>query len=128
TAAVAAGEALALVTNPIAKKSLDLVQLPYPGHTEFLAELAVRHGAPVRPRPVMMLVAEELKVVPATVHIPLSAVPGALTRALLAATVRTTAAALAQDFGIAAPRIAIADLNPHAGEGGLIGAEEAVVI
>jgi 4-hydroxythreonine-4-phosphate dehydrogenase len=128
TAAVAAGEALALVTNPIAKKTLDLAHLSYPGHTEFLAELAVRHGAPSRPRPVMMLVAEELKVVPTTVHIPLSAVPGALTRTLLTATVRTTAAALAQDFGIAAPRIAVAGLNPHAGEGGLIGGEEAAVI
>ena len=74
-AAVAAGEALALVTNPITKRTLDLAQLPYPGHTEFLAELAVRHGAGRRPRPVMMLVADELKVVPATVHIPLAAVP-----------------------------------------------------
>ena len=128
TAAVAAGEALALVTNPIVKRTLDLAHLPYPGHTEFLAELAVRHGAPSRPQPVMMLVADELKVVPATVHIPLSAVPGALTRSLLVETIRITAAALAQDFGIAAPRIAVAGLNPHAGEGGLIGSEEADVI
>jgi 4-hydroxythreonine-4-phosphate dehydrogenase len=128
TAAVAEGEALALVTNPITKKTLDLTHLPYPGHTEFLAELAMRHGAPTRPHPVMMLVADELKVVPATVHIPLSAVPRALTRSLLAQTVRITAAALAQDFGIAAPRIAVAGLNPHAGEGGLIGSEEAAVI
>jgi 4-hydroxythreonine-4-phosphate dehydrogenase len=128
TAAVAAGSALALVTNPITKKTLDLAHLPYPGHTEFLAELAMRHGAPSRPQPVMMLVAEELKVVPATVHIPLAAVPQALTRSLLTTTVRITAAALAQDFGIAAPRIAVAGLNPHAGEGGLIGAEEATVI
>jgi len=94
----------------------------------FLAELAMRHGAPSRPQPVMMLVAEELKVVPTTVHIPLSAVPRALTHSLLTTTVRITAAALAQDFGIAAPRIAVAGLNPHAGEGGLIGAEEATVI
>jgi 4-hydroxythreonine-4-phosphate dehydrogenase len=128
TAAVAAGSALALVTNPITKKTLDLAHLPYPGHTEFLAELATRHGAPSRPQPVMMLVAEELKVVPTTVHIPLSAVPRALTHSLLTTTVRITAAALAQDFGIAAPRIAVAGLNPHAGEGGLIGAEEATVI
>jgi 4-hydroxythreonine-4-phosphate dehydrogenase len=128
TAAAAAGSALALVTNPISKKTLDLAHLPYPGHTEFLAELAMRHGAPSRPQPVMMLVAEELKVVPTTVHIPLSAVPRALTRALLTTPVRITAAALAQDFGIAAPRIAVAGLNPHAGEGGLIGVEEATVI
>ena len=69
----------------------------------------------------MMLAADELKVVPATVHIPLAAVPRALTRALIVETIRITAAALAQDFGIAAPRIAVAGLNPHAGEGGLIG-------
>jgi 4-hydroxythreonine-4-phosphate dehydrogenase len=128
TSAVAAGEALALVTNPIVKRTLDMAQLPYPGHTEFLAELAVRHGAIRRPRPVMMLAAEELKVVPTTVHIPLSAVPRALTRELIFETVRITAAALVQDFGIPRPRIAVAGLNPHAGEGGLIGREETEVI
>src|SRR5215831_2738459 len=127
-AAVCAGEALAIVTNPIVKRTLDRVQLPYPGHTEFLAELALRHGTAVRPLPVMMLVAEELKVVPATVHIPLAAVPHALTRQRLADTLRITAAALASDFGIARPRIAVAGLNPHAGEGGRIGREEIEVI
>src|SRR5262245_16442754 len=127
-AAVAGGEALAIVTNPIVKRTLDLVELPYPGHTEFLAELALRHGAASRPLPVMMLVAEELKVVPATVHIPLAAVPRALTRQGLADTLRITAAALASDFGIARPRIAVAGLNPHAGEGGRIGREEIEVI
>jgi 4-hydroxythreonine-4-phosphate dehydrogenase len=76
----------------------------------------------------MMLVAEELKVVPATVHIPLAAVPKALSKALLIETVRITAHALATDFGIAAPRIAVAGLNPHAGEGGLIGSEESSTI
>jgi 4-hydroxythreonine-4-phosphate dehydrogenase len=128
TAAVTAGAAAALVTNPIAKRTLNLTRLPYPGHTEYLAELAARDRGGVRPRPVMMLVAEELKVVPATVHIPLSAVPAALTRPLLIETVKITAAALAGDFGIAQPRIAIAGLNPHAGEGGLIGTEERDVI
>ena len=127
-AAVAAGDALALVTNPVVKRTLDLAQLPYPGHTEFLAELALRHGAASRPRPVMMLVADELKVVPATVHIPLSAVPRALTRALIVETVYITEAERVQDFGMATPRIAVAGLNPHAGEGGLIGSEEADVI
>jgi 4-hydroxythreonine-4-phosphate dehydrogenase len=128
TAAVAAGQALALVTNPIVKRTLDLTVLAYPGHTEFLAELAVRHGAAARPRPVMMLAAEELKVVPTTVHIPLSAVPQVLSRSLLVETIRITAAALTRDFGIAGPRIAVAGLNPHAGEGGLIGSEEASII
>jgi 4-hydroxythreonine-4-phosphate dehydrogenase len=127
-AAAAAGEALAVVTNPIVKRTLDLTQLPYPGHTEFLAELAVRHGAATRPLPVMMLVAEELKVVPATVHIPLTAVPRTLTRRLLVATLRITAAALTDDFGIKRPRIAVAGLNPHAGEGGRIGSEESDII
>jgi len=127
-AAASAGEALAVVTNPIVKRTLDLNRLPYPGHTEFLAELAVRHGAASRPLPVMMLVAEELKVVPATVHIPLAAVPRALTRRLLVATLRITAAALSGDFDIARPRIAVAGLNPHAGEGGRIGSEESDII
>jgi 4-hydroxythreonine-4-phosphate dehydrogenase len=127
-AAVGAGQALALVTNPIVKRTLDLAGLNYPGHTEFLADLAVRHGAAVRPRPVMMLAAEELKVVPATVHIPLCAVPQALTRPLLVETISITATALTRDFGISAPRIAVAGLNPHAGEGGLIGSEEGSVI
>ncbi len=119
---------MALVTNPIAKRTLDLANLPYPGHTEFLAELAVRYCGGARPRPVMMLAAEELKVVPATVHIPLNAVAGALTKPLLRETIRITAAALAQDFGIPQPRIAVAGLNPHAGEGGLIGREETDLI
>jgi len=127
-AAVCGGEALAIVTNPIVKRTLDRVELPYPGHTEFLADLALRHGTAARPMPVMMLVAEELKVVPATVHIPLAAVPHALTRQRLADTLRITAAALASDFGIARPRIAVAGLNPHAGEGGRIGREEIEII
>jgi 4-hydroxythreonine-4-phosphate dehydrogenase len=76
----------------------------------------------------MMLAAEELKVVPATVHIPLTAVAGALSRPLLEETIRITAAALEHDFGIARPRIAVAGLNPHAGEGGLIGREETDLI
>jgi 4-hydroxythreonine-4-phosphate dehydrogenase len=128
TAAVVAGEALALVTNPIAKKSLRAIPLPYPGHTAFLGELASRHFGGRRFRPTMMLAADELKVVPATVHIPIAAVPRTLSRGLVAETVRITASALVQDFGIAAPRIAVAGLNPHAGEGGLIGSEEADVI
>jgi 4-hydroxythreonine-4-phosphate dehydrogenase len=128
TAAVMSGEALALVTNPITKRTLNMSHLPYPGHTEFLAELAARHGGGRRPRPVMMLAAEELKVVPATVHIPLAAVAEALTRPLLLETIRITAAALTRDFGISRPRIAVTGLNPHAGEGGLIGREETDVI
>jgi 4-hydroxythreonine-4-phosphate dehydrogenase len=128
TAAVARGEACALLTNPIAKKSLQGAGLAYPGHTAFLGVLAARHWPGHGFRPVMMLVCEALKVVPVTVHIPLAAVPGALTLPLLRDTIRITAAALSGDFGIAQPRIAVAGLNPHAGEGGMIGTEEERII
>lgn len=120
------GAALALVTNPIAKKSLRAIPLEYPGHTAFLGRLAARHGGTCRP--VMMLVAGEFKVVPATVHIPLAAVPRALSHALIVEIGRITSRALKDDFGIASPRMAVAGLNPHAGEGGLIGTEEADII
>ena len=92
------------------------------------AKLAERHTGQRGVRPVMMLAAPGLRVVPATVHIPLAAVPRALTRRLIVETGRITACALAQDFGVAAPRIAVAGLNPHAGENGLIGSEEAEII
>ena len=128
TAAVVRGEALALVTNPATKRALHGPQLAYPGHTELLAALAARHFAGRAFRPVMMLAAEELKVVPATVHIPLAAVAARLNRELLIDTMRTTLMALRRDFGIAAPRLAVCGLNPHAGEDGLIGQEEAAVI
>jgi 4-hydroxythreonine-4-phosphate dehydrogenase len=122
-AAVVGGEASALVTNPIAKHVLRSADFPFPGHTEFLAALAERrYGKPFRP--VMMLAAHELRVVPLTVHCPLAEVPKAITRPLIFETVRTTYAALKRDFGIGAPRIAVAGLNPHAGEEGTMGREE----
>jgi 4-hydroxythreonine-4-phosphate dehydrogenase len=126
--AVLERHALALVTNPITKSALNLAYLSYPGHTEYLALLAERHRGGPRPRPVMMLLADELKVVPATIHVPLAAVPSLLTAELLGETIAITAAALRQDFGLAAPRIAVAGLNPHAGEDGLIGREERLLI
>lgn len=128
TGSVVGGDALALVTNPITKRALNFPGLAYPGHTEFLAELAARYAHVPKPRPVMMLASEELRVVPATVHIPLCAVFKSLTRTRLSETITTTAAALRADFGVANPRIAVAGLNPHAGEGGLIGDEEMSVI
>ena len=94
----------------------------FPGHTEFLADLADRDKV------VMMLVSEHMKVVPATIHIPLSEVPKALTADGLEETIRIADAALRSDFGIQAPRIAVAGLNPHAGEGGLLGEEDAALI
>lgn len=118
-ALVRSGEASALTTAPIHKKSLmGLERFPFPGHTEFLAHLAGVRDV------VMMLVSPVLRVVPATIHIPLSEVPKALTQANLEATLRITHAALIRDFGIAAPRIAVAGLNPHAGEEGALGREE----
>ncbi len=128
TSVALSGEALALVTNPIAKKSLRSIPLDYPGHTAFLGQLAARHTGDTTIRPVMMLAAPELRVVPATVHVPLSAVPRRLTRALIVETGRIVARALVQDFGVPAPRLAVAGLNPHAGEDGMIGTEEAEII
>ncbi len=128
TADVLGGKVLAMVTNPIAKRSLQAVDLPSPGHTAFLGQLAEQHTGTGPIRPVMMLAAPELRVVPATVHIPVSAVPRALTRTLILETTRITAHALVRDFAIPRPRIAIAGLNPHAGEEGLIGREEMDII
>ena len=113
------GLGAAVCTAPINKKALkDGAGFAFPGHTEFLAHLA---GVT---RVVMMLACPELRVVPATIHIPLSDVPGALTEALLDETIRITHAGLIRDFGIVNPRIAVAGLNPHAGEGGAMGWED----
>lgn len=128
TRAVVVGEASALVTNPIAKSVLYTAGFVHPGHTEFLAALAESLAGGRRYHPVMMLASDVLRVVPATIHIPISAVPRSLTRPLLAKTIRITAESLRSDFGIAAPRIAVAGLNPHAGEGGAIGREDADLI
>ncbi len=117
------GEASAICTAPISKKALqDGAGFAYPGHTEYLAALG---GVD---RVVMMLACPALRVVPTTIHIPLSAVPDALTPELLRDTIRITHAALIRDFGIAAPRLAVTGLNPHAGEGGAMGDEEARII
>jgi 4-hydroxythreonine-4-phosphate dehydrogenase len=120
---VRGGRALALCTNPIHKQALqEGAGFAFPGHTEFLAHLS---GAP---RPVMMLASPALRVVPVTIHVALAAVPSALTPELLEATLRITHRALVDDFGLAAPRLAVASLNPHAGEGGVMGREETTVI
>ncbi|WP_185804661.1 4-hydroxythreonine-4-phosphate dehydrogenase PdxA [Pontivivens nitratireducens] len=117
------GQVSALVTAPISKKVLkDGGGFAHPGHTEFLAHLS---GTA---RPVMMLAGPDLRVVPVTIHIPLADVPAALTPALLEQTIRVTHAGLIRDFAIPSPRIAIAGLNPHAGEGGVMGRQEIEVI
>ncbi|MDD9723097.1 4-hydroxythreonine-4-phosphate dehydrogenase PdxA [Sulfitobacter sp. PR48] len=113
------GRACALCTAPIHKKALkDGAGFAYPGHTEYLAALAGVSQV------VMMLASDQLRVVPATIHIALSEVPLALTPDSLRRTIEITHAGLRDLFGIAAPRLAIAGLNPHAGEGGAMGREE----
>ncbi|WP_417741556.1 4-hydroxythreonine-4-phosphate dehydrogenase PdxA [Salipiger sp.] len=117
------GSCSALCTLPISKQALaEGAGFAYPGHTEYLAALGGVDEV------VMMLASDELRVVPATIHIPVSEVPAALTPALLEKRLRITHAALIARFGISAPRIAVAGLNPHAGEGGRMGREEIELI
>jgi 4-hydroxythreonine-4-phosphate dehydrogenase len=117
------GEVAGVVTNPISKATLYQSGFAYPGHTEFLGVLTG-----VREPPVMMLVAPELRVVPVTVHVALRRALDLLDAETIVAAARTTARALATDFGIAAPRLAVAGLNPHAGEAGALGDEEERIV
>jgi 4-hydroxythreonine-4-phosphate dehydrogenase len=127
-AAVEAGRARAVVTNPIAKSVLIAAGFGHPGHTEFLAALAERRRPGRRLHPVMMLASDDLRVVPLTIHIPVRDVADAIDFELVVVTARIMNATLKADFGIAKPRIAVAGLNPHAGEAGKIGREEITVI
>jgi 4-hydroxythreonine-4-phosphate dehydrogenase len=128
--AVMRGDASAVVTNPIAKHVLHETGFRHPGHTEYLGALAAQHRPGRQIMPVMMLAAEEpvIRVVPLTVHEPISRVPGLITAALIIETARITHTALVEQFGIAHPRIAMAGLNPHAGEHGSIGTEDRDII
>lgn len=120
---VTKGTARAICTAPIHKAALiDGADFAYPGHTEYLAALA---GVD---RVVMMLACDAVRVVPTTIHIPLSDVPDQLTASLLTDTLLITHAALRRDFGVDRPRIAVAGLNPHAGEDGKMGLEEIEMI
>lgn len=112
----------AMVTAPVHKGAINDAGVHFTGHTEYLAE---RTGAPL---PVMMLAGGGLRVALATTHLPLAAVSAALTGARLAAVLRILDADLRGKFGIAAPRILVCGLNPHAGEGGHLGREEIEVI
>ncbi|HEY4250316.1 MAG TPA: 4-hydroxythreonine-4-phosphate dehydrogenase PdxA [Roseomonas sp.] len=118
-----AGRAGGVVTNPIQKASLYAAGFRHPGHTEFLGEIAGT-GVP----PVMMLASPMLRVVPVTVHEPLATAIARLTPGLIAEHARIAHAALIRDFGIAAPRLAVAGLNPHAGEAGTLGREDIEVV
>ncbi len=119
------GEGAAVVTAPIHKEALAAAGVPYPGHTEMLQALASAGSAPAPVR--MMLANDELKVVLVTIHLALRQAIDAVTHDAVLQTLRIAhAAALA--WGLAAPRIAVAGLNPHAGEGGLFGDEELLII
>lgn len=118
------GAASALVTGPVSKAQLYSVGFTHPGQTEFVAERCGVSGD----NAVMMLAGPTLRVVPVTTHVPLAQVPGLLTIELLVAKGLATARGLRRDFGIEAPRLAVAGLNPHAGEGGALGREEIDVI
>lgn len=118
-AMVRAGQACALTTAPIHKKALkDGANFAYPGHTEYLAALAGVDDV------VMMLASDQLRVVPATIHIALDQIPIVLTPDHLRRVIEITATGLQRQFGISKPRLAIAGLNPHAGEGGTMGHQE----
>ncbi len=121
------GQAAAVVTNPIAKNVLYRSGFAEPGHTEFLAKLASEAtGKPVQP--VMMLWSPELAVVPVTIHLPLREVVEALTADLIVTTGRIVARDLTARFGVSRPRIAVAGLNPHAGEDGSLGIEDRDIV
>jgi 4-hydroxythreonine-4-phosphate dehydrogenase len=124
---VLADAAHAIVTNPVAKSVLYQGGFADPGHTEFLARLA-REASGGPARPVMMLWAPELAVVPVTIHIPLREVSTRLTSELIIATGRIVARDLVEKFGVVKPRLALAGLNPHAGEEGSLGAEDRTVV
>jgi len=120
--AAAAGELAAIVTAPISKTWARRAGFAFPGHTEMLA---ARLGAR---EVVMMFAGPRLKVALATVHVPLAEVPRVLTTDRVRATIELLAHSLVRDFAIASPRIGVLGLNPHAGEGGLIGSEDRDVI
>ncbi|MCZ7656430.1 MAG: 4-hydroxythreonine-4-phosphate dehydrogenase PdxA [Xanthobacteraceae bacterium] len=124
---VIAGRASALVTNPVAKAVLYRNGFAEPGHTEYLARLA-REQTGMPARAVMMLWSPELAVVPVTIHLPLREVAGRLTAELIVETGRVVARDLSARFGLARPRLAVAGLNPHAGEDGAMGDEDRTIV
>ncbi len=120
------GRVGAVVTNPIQKKTLQDAGFPYPGHTEFLAALGGTSGRPAEV--VMMLACRELRVVPVTIHVALRRALDALSTDLIVRAGRIAVHAVRRDCGLDAPRLAVAGLNPHAGEGGTMGDEETRIV
>lgn len=123
-----AGQAGGVVTAPIAKAPLYAAGFAFPGHTEFIADLTADAAWPGMRGPVMMLTAADLRTVLVTIHTPLARVAEQVTAERVTRTVRVTHEALQRDFGIPRPRLALAGLNPHAGEDGTIGSEEVAVL
>jgi 4-hydroxythreonine-4-phosphate dehydrogenase len=117
-----------VVTAPIAKAPLYAAGFRFPGHTEFIAELTADTPFAGTRGPVMMLTARDLRACLVTIHAPLAEVPELVTAERVCRTARVVHEAMKRDFGIAAPRLALAALNPHAGEGGAIGLEEVEVL
>lgn len=115
------GQASALITGPVHKGNINAAGIPFSGHTEYLAE---RSGG----RPVMMLATPGLRVALATTHLPLTQVPAAITPELLRSVLAVLWHELRTRFGLEQPRILVAGLNPHAGEGGYLGREEIEII
>ena len=119
-----AGEASGLVTAPIAKAPMYASGFRFPGHTEFIAELTADAPYPGTRGPVMMLTAKDLRACLVTIHVALDQVAELVTAERVARTARVVHESLKRDFAIAQPRLAMAALNPHAGEGGALGLQE----
>ncbi|MEL7487654.1 MAG: 4-hydroxythreonine-4-phosphate dehydrogenase PdxA [Pseudomonadota bacterium] len=122
------GRASAVVTNPIQKSALNAAGFAFPGHTEFLGALCSPDDDPSPTAPIMMLAGPRLKTVPATVHEPLARAVESLSTEKLETIGARVHSALKRDFGIDAPRVVFSGLNPHAGEDGLLGAEDETII
>ena len=118
------GEASGVVTAPIAKAPMYASGFRFPGHTEFIAELTADAPYPGTRGPVMMLTAQNLRACLVTIHVALDQVPELVTAERVARTARVVHESLKRDFAIARPRLAMAALNPHAGEGGALGLQE----
>ena len=122
------GQASGLVTAPIAKAPLYAAGFRFPGHTEFIAELTADTPMPGTRGPVMMLTARDLRACLVTIHVALDQVPELVTTERVTRTARVVHESMKRDFGLASPRIALAALNPHAGEGGALGLQEITVL
>ena len=123
-----AGKASGVVTAPIAKATLYEAGFQHPGHTEFIGALTAAAPMAGARGPVMMLAARDLRVALVTIHEPLARVPSLITQARIVHVGQVVAEALRRDFDIERPRLVVAGLNPHAGEGGALGQEEVTIV